>query len=62
MKVLELPLSEDVLLAADEAFITSSVREIVPVVRINENVLSDGRPGPVVQRVCQLFASTLVTQ
>ncbi len=57
MKVLELPLSEDVLLAADEAFITSSVREIVPVVRINENVLSDGRPGPVVQRVCQLFAS-----
>ena len=57
MKVLELPLSEDVLLAADEAFITSSVREIVPVVRINENVLGDGKPGPVVRRVCELFAS-----
>jgi len=56
MKVLELPLSEDVLLAADEAFITSSVREIVPVVRINENVLGDGKPGPIVRRVCELFA------
>ena len=56
MKVLELPLSESVLLAADEAFITSSVREIVPVVRINESVLGDGKPGPTVRRICELFA------
>jgi branched-subunit amino acid aminotransferase/4-amino-4-deoxychorismate lyase len=35
----------------DEAFLTSSTRGIVPVVRIEDAVLGDGRPGPVTRRL-----------
>jgi branched-chain amino acid aminotransferase len=34
------------LAAADEVFITSSIREIVPVVKIDGAPIADGRPGP----------------
>ncbi|RLC69989.1 MAG: branched-chain-amino-acid transaminase [Chloroflexi bacterium] len=39
----EIPPSD--LLQADEVFLTSSVREIVPVVRVDGNVIGSGRPG-----------------
>ena len=32
---------------ADEVFVTSSTREVVPVVRVDESPIGDGRPGPV---------------
>ncbi|MGB2717163.1 MAG: aminotransferase class IV [Vicinamibacterales bacterium] len=32
---------------ADEVFITSTTRELSPVVRIDDRVIGDGRPGPV---------------
>lgn len=32
---------------ADEAFITSTTRELSPVTRIDDRVIGDGRPGPV---------------
>ena len=34
------------LAAAEEAFTSSSVRELMPVVRLDGSVLGDGRPGP----------------
>lgn len=40
---------------ADEAFITSSSREIVPVLRIDEQVLSQGVPGPRTTELQQRF-------
>jgi branched-chain amino acid aminotransferase len=36
---------------ADEVFITSTVREIVPVVRVDDVVVGAGRPGPITQRI-----------
>jgi branched-chain amino acid aminotransferase len=35
----------DELLAADEAFITSSLREMLPVVKVDGSVIGTGRPG-----------------
>lgn len=51
-------LPED-LLRADEAMITSTVREIVPVVRVGmeeeEHPVGDGRVGPTVRRITAAF-------
>ncbi|MDZ4180123.1 MAG: aminotransferase class IV [Coriobacteriia bacterium] len=41
-------------LSADEAFITSSVRGVVPVVRIDEHTIGDGSVGPVVSALMGL--------
>ncbi|MEM7434982.1 MAG: aminotransferase class IV [Myxococcota bacterium] len=38
---------------ADEAFITSSIREVMPVVRADDQAIGDGRPGPVTKRLRQ---------
>jgi branched-chain amino acid aminotransferase len=54
--VLEVPLTERALVSAHEVFITSSIREIVPIVRVDDRVIGDGRPGPTTARVRALFA------
>jgi branched-chain amino acid aminotransferase len=48
-RVHETPLSPSDLFSADEVFITSSVREVVPVVRVDDVTIGSGRPGPVTQ-------------
>ena len=40
---------------ASEAFLTSSVREIVPLVRLAGRPLGDGTPGPVTQRIMTAY-------
>lgn len=58
LRVLELPFSADTLHRdADEVFITSSVREIVPVTQVDEVRIGDGKPGPLTRRVMDLFAA-----
>lgn len=56
LKVLEAPLSEHALRSAEEVFITSTVREIVPIVKVDEVTVGDGRPGPVVKKIRAAFA------
>jgi branched-subunit amino acid aminotransferase/4-amino-4-deoxychorismate lyase len=36
---------------ADEAFITSTTREISPVVQIDDRIIGAGKPGPVTRRL-----------
>lgn len=48
------------LLAADEVFISSSVRELVPVVRLDDQSIGDGRPGPVTGRILDEFRSLVL--
>ncbi len=43
------------LLAANEVFITSTLREIVPVVRIDEHRIGEGLPGPVTEDLLRRF-------
>ncbi len=39
----------------DEAFITSTTKELIPVVQIDDMVIGDGRPGPKVAQLHQRF-------
>jgi branched-chain amino acid aminotransferase len=43
------------LLRADEAFITSSIREVVPVVRVDGHAIGVGVPGPVTERLLDAY-------
>src|SRR6476660_6736351 len=43
------------LFGADEAFLTSTTREVVPIVRVDDRVIGTGRPGPVTQKLLQAF-------
>lgn len=45
----------DELVRSDEVFITSSNRLIVPIVRVDDEVIGDGRPGPRTRCVMQAF-------
>ncbi|MGH2482749.1 MAG: aminotransferase class IV, partial [Ktedonobacteraceae bacterium] len=44
---------------ADEAFLTSSSKEITPVVRIDEQVIGSGKPGPRTSELEQLFIALI---
>lgn len=52
----ERPVSVDEMYAADEAFITGSFKEIVPVVKVGDRTIGNGKPGPVTKKVMELFA------
>jgi branched-chain amino acid aminotransferase len=41
--------------AADELFITSSIRELMPVVRLDDRSIGKGKPGPVFARLRAAF-------
>jgi branched-chain amino acid aminotransferase len=39
----------------DEAFLTGNSDEITPVVRIDGQVIGEGKPGPITQRLIAAF-------
>ena len=43
------------LATADEAFITSTTRELSPVVRVDDRVIGSGKPGPVTRKLLQAY-------
>ena len=43
------------LFGADEAFLTSTTREIVPIVTVDDRTIGNGRPGPVTNALLQRF-------
>jgi len=45
--VREAVLRDDDLLGADESFLTSTTREVVPIVQVDDRTIGAGRPGPV---------------
>jgi branched-chain amino acid aminotransferase len=57
----ETVLVESDLLGADEAFLTSTTREIVPVVRVDGADIGDGRVGPITRRLIDAFRSRVAT-
>ncbi len=47
------------LLAADEVWLTSATQGITPVVRVDEQIVGEGEPGPVWAAVSRLFEASM---
>ncbi len=57
----ETVLVESDLLQADEAFLTSTTREIVPIVRVDSTVVGNGLVGPLTRRLIDAFHARVAT-
>jgi len=53
--VREQVLRDSDLFSADEAFLTSTTREAVPIVNVDDRTIGSGRPGPVTKRLLEGF-------
>ena len=53
--VREAVLHDEDLFGADEAFLTSTTREVVPIVRVDDKTIGAGVPGPITQALLQGF-------
>lgn len=54
-KVIEDFIKRDALYSAQEIFLTNSLVEIMPVVKIDKYIVGDGKPGPVTKKLIGLF-------
>ena len=52
-------LTPDDLRTAEEAFITGTTREVTPVVRVDDLVIGDGRPGPISGQLLRRFRESV---
>ncbi|RTZ97186.1 MAG: branched-chain amino acid aminotransferase [Deltaproteobacteria bacterium] len=48
-------IAKDEIKSMKEVFISASNKEVVPVIRINDTVIGDGKPGPGTRKVMQIF-------
>ena len=53
--VREKVLRDDDLFSAEEAFLTSTTREAVPIVKVDDRTIGTGKPGPVTKRLLKGF-------
>ena len=58
----ERALSPEDLRQADEAFLTSSTREVQPLVAIDGRPVGDGRPGPVTRRLADAYSEMVAAR
>lgn len=55
MTVREMPLTRHDVYTADECFLTGTAAEVIPVVRVDERTIGNGKPGPVTRRLNERF-------
>jgi branched-chain amino acid aminotransferase len=46
----------------DEVFITSSTKEVIPVIQVDDKIIGNGKPGPKTQKLVALFRSYVEQQ
>lgn len=56
--VREAVLKDADLFGADEAFLTSTTREVVPIVRVDDSTIGDGVPGPVTRALLEGYRAS----
>ncbi len=59
VRVQERFVSQAEIYKADEVFLTGTTVEVLAVVRIDGKVIGDGRPGPITQRLAEIFTSRI---
>jgi len=55
IKISEPELTRHDLYTADEAFLTGTAAEVVPMVKVDGRIIGDGKPGAITQRVIARF-------
>jgi branched-chain amino acid aminotransferase len=55
LKMHQVPLTRYDVYVADEMFITGSAAEVVPVVKVDQRVIGDGKPGKITKQLTELF-------
>jgi branched-chain amino acid aminotransferase len=55
IEVREQILRDDDLFAADEAFLTSTTREVLPIVSVDDRNIGEGTPGPITLKLLNAF-------
>lgn len=53
--VREQVLRDDDLFAADEAFLTSTTRELLPIIAVDDQVIGNGKPGAITCKLLRIF-------
>ncbi len=61
VKIREIPVTLAMAKSASEAFLASTTRNVLPVVKIDDIQIGQGRPGPKTQSVMELFEEYLNT-
>jgi branched-chain amino acid aminotransferase len=64
---LQIPFAEKVftlttLYNCDECFLTGTGAEVIPVIRVDQRVIGDGRPGPMTKSLIQAFHALVATE
>lgn len=55
IEVREIPITRHDIFVADEAFLTGSAAELIPVVKIDSRAIGTGKPGPMTQKLIGIF-------
>lgn len=61
MTVREEPFTRFEVYDADEIFLTGTAAEVIPVTKVDDRVIGDGKPGPVTKHLIQRFHSIVST-
>ena len=55
MQCIEANFSRTELEAADEIWMSSSMKEVMPIVKLNDEIVGDGKPGTITRQMYQIF-------
>jgi D-alanine transaminase len=55
LQCIEANFSRTELEAADEIWLTSSMKEVMPILRLNDEPVADGKPGPTTRKMFEIF-------
>lgn len=62
MVVLEKPFSKEEMFAADEAFLTGTTTNVLPVVQVDDSLIGNGKPGKITLRLLEGFKEHIKSQ